>query len=173
MTINLQDHIRTVPNFPKEGILFYDIGTLLANGTAWKEAINQMIPLVEKESPDYIVAIEARGFLFGAALAAQMGVGMIMIRKKGKLPGDLIEYNYKLEYGTDTLAIQKDIIPSGKKAVLIDDLLATGGTANATIELTKQADLEITRAIFLAELSFLNGREKLNVPVSSLLIYDE
>lgn len=173
MPINLKDHIRTVPDFPKEGILFYDIGTLLANGPAWQEAINQMMPLIKAEKPDYIMAIEARGFLFGAALAAQMGIGMIMVRKKGKLAGETAEYSYELEYGTDTLQVQKGIIPTGKKAVLVDDLLATGGTAEATLELSKQIELTITRAIFLAELTFLKGRERLNVPVTSLLAYDE
>lgn len=173
MSINLKDHIRTVPDFPKEGILFYDIGTLLTNAPAWQHAITEMAKLIEPEKPDYIVAIEARGFLFGAALAAQMGIGMIMVRKKGKLPGDLAEHSYELEYGTDTLTIQKGIIPTGKKAVLVDDLLATGGTAKATIALTNQIGLTISRAVFLAELTFLKGREKLSVPSSCVLSYDE
>lgn len=173
MPLNLKDHIRTVPNFPKEGILFYDIGTLLADGSAWQDAINQMKPLVEKEKPDYLMAIEARGFLFGAALAAQLGIGMIMVRKKGKLPGETSEYSYKLEYGSDTLEIQQDIVSKGKNVVLIDDLLATGGTAAATVKLANQVGLTVTRALFLAELTFLEGRKKLGVPTSSLLLYDE
>lgn len=173
MSINLKEHIRTVPNFPKEGILFYDIGTLLAHPPAWQSAVDQMAEIIKPEKPDYLVAIEARGFLFGAALAAQMGIGMIMVRKKGKLPGDLAEHSYELEYGTDTLTIQKDIIPTGKKAVLVDDLLATGGTAKAAIALTDQIGLTISRAVFLAELSFLKGKEKLSVPTSSVLSYDE
>ncbi len=173
MTFNLKDHIRAVPDFPKEGILFYDIGTLLANGPAFQEAVKQMSILIKAEQPDYLLAIEARGFLFGSAIAAQLGIGMIMVRKKEKLPGSTEAYTYDLEYGSDTLEIQTDIIPKGKKAVLIDDLLATGGTAQAAINLAKKIDLTVSHALFLAELSFLDGRKKLEIPVTSLLTYDE
>jgi len=173
MPTNIKEHIRTVPGFPKEGILFYDIATLLANGPVWAETIRQLKTLVEKESPDYLVGIEARGFLFAAALASEMGVGMIMVRKKGKLPGETSDYQYNLEYGTDTLSIQKGIVPEGKRGVLIDDILATGGTACAAIALSKTIGLSISKAVFLAELTFLNGRAKVPVPVSSLLSYDD
>jgi len=170
--MNLKEHIRTVPDFPKEGILFYDIATLLANGPVWQETIDEMASAISNNKPDYILAIEARGFLFGAALAAKLGIGMLMIRKKGKLPGATEEYTYDLEYGSDTLAIQSDIATAGKSAILVDDILATGGTAQAALELAKRNNLLVERAIFLAELTFLNGKERLNVPVTTLLEYD-
>jgi len=171
MDIDLKAHIRNVPDFPKEGILFYDIGTLLAHGPAWRETIEKMTDLVRAEKPDCLIAIESRGFLVAAPLAARLGIGLIMVRKKGKLPGAVESLSYDLEYGSDTLEMQKGIMEQGKRAVLIDDLLATGGTAAAAIALASKGGFEVTRAAFVIELTFLKGREKLSVPVSALLAY--
>lgn len=173
MSLNIKDHIRSVPDFPKPGILFYDIGTLLANGPAWQQTTAEMLCLIEQSKPDALLAIEARGFLVAAPLAAQLGIGLIMARKKGKLPGETASHEYALEYGSDTLQIQTGIIQSSSRIVVIDDLLATGGTACATINLARQMGGNIVAAAFIIELSFLQGRDKLDVPVHSLLTYDE
>jgi len=170
--INLKDHVRTIPDYPKPGILFYDIGTLLSNGEAWKETIARLADIARPLSPDAVVGIESRGFLVGAALAAQLGLGFIMMRKKGKLPGKTISKSYALEYGEDMIEMQEGVIAPGKKVILCDDLLATGGTAAAATALARQAGLEVVHAAFLIELSFLKGRTRLDVPVSSLLVYD-
>lgn len=170
--MNLKDHIRNVPDFPKPGILFYDVGTLLAHGEAWKETISRLVEIVKTEKPDVLLGIESRGFLVAAPVAAALGVGMVMVRKKGKLPGDVTAHSYDLEYGSDTIEIQNGIIKSGWRAVLLDDLLATGGTANAAITLARRMGANVTRAAFIIELAFLNGREKLDVPTSSLVSYD-
>lgn len=172
MSIDLKAHIRGVPDFPKPGILFYDIGTLLAHGPAWQEAIRRMGDIVKKQKPDFLIAIESRGFLVAAPLAAEMGLGLVMVRKKGKLPGETVSYSYDLEYGSDTIEIQKGVIQAGQRAVVIDDLLATGGTAAAATTLARKMGADIASAAFIIELSFLNGRAKLDVPVESLLTYD-
>jgi adenine phosphoribosyltransferase len=171
--MNLKEHIRTVPDFPKKGILFYDIGTLLAHGPAWKETIDRMAELVEPERPNLLFAIESRGFLVAAPLAARLGIGLVMIRKKGKLPGATQEHHYKLEYGSDTIEIQEGLFPKGVRGVLVDDLLATGGTASAAHQLATQAGAIITSAAFVIELPFLGGRSKMPVPIHTLLSYDE
>lgn len=170
--VDLKAHIRGVPDFPRPGILFYDIGTLLAHGPAWQETVSRMRSVVEEEKPDFLVAIESRGFLVAAPLAAQLGLGLVMVRKKGKLPGKTQSFSYSLEYGQDTIEIQEGVIEKGARAVLIDDLLATGGTSAAALKLSRQMGAEITRAAFVIELTFLNGRKQLDVPVSSLLTYD-
>lgn len=172
MTIDLKSHIRSVPDFPKPGILFYDIGTLLANGPAWQETVTRLEPIVNEEKPDFLVAIESRGFLIAAPLAAKLGLGLVMVRKKGKLPGATKTHSYALEYGQDTIEIQEGLIREGQRAIVIDDLLATGGTASAAIHLAHSMGAAVVRALFVIELSFLRGREKLGVPVSSLLAYD-
>ena len=173
MSIDLKSHIRGVPDFPKEGILFYDIGTLLAHGPAWEETIARMASVVKKENPDCLIAIESRGFLVAAPLAAQLGIGLVMVRKKGKLPGKTAALSYDLEYGSDTIEIQEGVIKEGQRAVLIDDLLATGGTSAAALRLARQLGATVTLAAFIIELTFLAGRNKLDVPVSALLAYDE
>ncbi len=173
MSLNLKDHIRGVPDFPKPGILFYDIGTLLAHGPAWQQTMQEMARLVKENKPDFLLAIESRGFLVAAPLTAQLEIGMVMARKKGKLPGELASLDYALEYGHDTIEIQKNVIPAGSRVMVLDDLLATGGTAEATISLARQMGAEITGAAFIIELAFLKGRDKLDVPVHSLLSYDE
>lgn len=171
--IDLKEHIRGVPDFPKQGILFYDIGTLMVHGPAWQQTIAQMCEIVKAESPEILFAVESRGFLLASPIAAQLGIGLVMIRKKGKLPGKTTSINYDLEYGTDTLEIQEGIFEPGSRAMVLDDLLATGGTIKAAIDLARKAGANVTRAACVIELTFLNGRTKLDVPVSSLLTYSE
>jgi len=173
MSIDLKAHIRGVPDFPKPGILFYDIGTLLAHAPAWRETIDRLKEIVAADKPDVLLAIESRGFLVAAPLAAELGLGLVMVRKKGKLPGKTVSYCYDLEYGSDTIEIQEGILRPGARAIILDDLLATGGTAAAAIALARKMEAEIVRAAFVIELTFLNGRTKLDVPVSSLLSYAE
>ena len=170
--LNLKDHVRTVADYPKPGILFYDIGTLLAHPQAWRETIERMGQQTRALRPDVLVGIESRGFLVGAALAAYLGLGFVMMRKKGKLPGKTVSRSYDLEYGNDVVEIQEGLIKPGNRVVLCDDLLATGGTAAAAIGLIRQVSAEVVHAAFVIELAFLKGRTRLNVPVSSLLSYD-
>lgn len=169
--LDLKHHIRHVPDFPKPGILFYDIGTLLAHGPAWKETVNRLAETVRPLKPDALIGIESRGFLVAAPLAAMLGIGFVMVRKKGKLPGKTIPYSYKLEYGADTIEIQEGMLKPGQRAVVCDDLLATGGTAAAAIALARQIGVEVVHAAFIIELSFLEGRKRLDVPASSLMDY--
>src|SRR5471032_2646983 len=170
--MNLKDHIRSIPDFPKPGILFYDISTLLANAKAWHEAIERMADMARKYKPDMIAGIESRGFLLAAPLALALGTGFIMLRKKGKLPGTTVRHTYALEYGTDTIEIQADAIEKGARVLLVDDLLATGGTMAAAIRLLEQVGAVVPAAGCLIELTFLEGRKKLSVPVETLLKYD-
>ncbi len=170
--INLKSHIRNVPNFPKPGILFYDIGTLLAHGPAWQETISQMTDMVRADKPDVLLGIESRGFLVAAPLAAALGLGVVMVRKKGKLPGETVAHSYDLEYGNDTIEIQQGMLKPEQRCVIVDDLLATGGTAKAAVTLARKMQADVVRAAFVIELSFLKGREKLDVPVTSLIAYD-
>jgi len=171
--IDLKQHIRSLPDFPKPGITFYDIGTLLAHGPAWRETVARLAELVRPLKPDVLIGIESRGFLVAAPLAAMLGTGFVMMRKKGKLPGRTLAYSYDLEYGTDTVEMQEGILHSGQRAILCDDLLATGGTAAATATLVRRAGVDIIHAVFIIELSFLNGRKKLDMPVTSLVSYNE
>lgn len=171
--IDLKTHIRGVPDFPKSGILFYDIGTLMVHGPAWKETISRMSAIVQAEKPEILFAIESRGFLVASPIATQLGIGLVMIRKKGKLPGKTAMINYDLEYGTDTLEIQEGLFEPGIRAMVIDDLLATGGTTKAAIALARRMGADIIRSACIIELSFLHGRDKLDVPVSSLVTYDQ
>ena len=170
--MDLKDHIRQIPDFPKPGILFYDISTLLAHAGAWRTTIERLAAVVEPQSPDLLAGIESRGFLVAAPLALHLGCGFLMVRKHGKLPGPTIPHSYELEYGTDVIEIQADAIRPGEKVVLLDDLLATGGTMAAAIKLLQKAGAEVTGAASIIELSFLNGREKLDVPYTSLIAYD-
>jgi len=171
--MDLKEHIRSIPDFPKPGILFYDIATLLAHPKAWKSCVDQLAEAVAPHKPDLLVGIESRGFLTAAPLALELGCGFIMVRKKGKLPGATVPYTYDLEYGTDTIEIQQDAIEAGQRLVLLDDLLATGGTASAAVSLLRQAGGDVRAAAFIIELSFLEGRKKLDVPVTTLIAYDE
>jgi adenine phosphoribosyltransferase len=171
--LELKNHIRTIPDYPKPGILFYDIGTLLAHGQAWRETILRLCDTISPLRADIVVGVESRGFLVGSAVAAQLGIGFAMVRKKGKLPGKTISRSYALEYGEDTIEMQEGVVKPGDKVVLCDDLLATGGTAAAVVALVRQIGGEIRHAAFIIELDFLKGRSRLDVPITSLLHYGE
>ena len=167
-----QDCIRDVPDFPKPGVVFKDITPMLANGAAFGAAVSQMAALVG-DDVDAIVGIESRGFIFGAALAQQLGLGLVTVRKPGKLPADVHSVEYELEYGVDRLEIHRDALSKGHKVVIIDDLLATGGTAAATVELIRKLGAEVDSCLFAIELGFLDGRAALEgVKVNSLLSYE-
>ncbi len=174
--MNLKDHIRGVPDFPKPGIYFYDISTLLEHADAWQVAMGRMARDVRAFQPDMLAGIESRGFLAAAPLALKLGCGFVMLRKKGKLPGATIRHEYALEYGTDTIEVQEAAQIKGKRVVILDDLLATGGTMAAGIELLRKVGGEVVGAATIIELAFLSGRkrlESLNVPYKTLLSYDE
>ncbi len=171
--MNLKDHIRAVPDFPKPGILFYDISTLLAHSDAWQVALSRLTRIVSAYQPDVLAGIESRGFLVAAPLAAKLGIGFCMIRKPGKLPGETISHEYDLEYGTDTIHIQRDAIAPGQRVVVLDDLLATGGTLGASLALFDKVGAKVVGAACIIELTFLNGRDKVGVPFDSLIQYDD
>ena len=171
--MDLKDHIRSFPDSPKLGILFYGISTLLAHADAWQVALGRLAKMVSQFQPGVLAGIESRGFL-AAALASSLGLGFTMIRKKGKLMGDIIGHEYELKYGTDTIEIQSDAVEKGQRVVILDDLLATGGTMAASIELIKKAGIEVVGAACIIELTFLDGRSKLNgIPFDALMAYDE
>jgi adenine phosphoribosyltransferase len=170
--MDLKDHIRTVPDFPKPGILFYDISTLLMHPGAWRHTVETLGTAIKPCEPDLLVGIESRGFLTAAPLALHLGLGFIMVRKKGKLPGETVSHTYDLEYGTDTLEIQADAIRPGQRVVVLDDLLATGGTMAATVDLLRQRGAEVCHIGCVIELTFLNGRDRIDVPVTALVSYD-
>lgn len=171
--MNLKQHIRQIPDFPKPGILFHDISTLLADADAWQVTMGRLAKAVRAYHPDLLVGIESRGFLVAAPLALKLGCGFVMVRKRGKLPGDIIRHEYALEYGTDVMEIQKDAIKAGQRVVVLDDLLATGGTLAAAISLLRHVGAEVTGAACIIELSFLKGRAAIDVPVTSIVCYDE
>jgi adenine phosphoribosyltransferase len=170
--IDLKKHIRSIPDFPKPGILFYDISTLLAHAKAWHATIERMADVLRPYKPDVLAGIESRGFLLAAPLALALGTGFVMMRKQGKLPGTTIRHTYALEYGTDTIEIQNDAIKKGARVVLVDDLLATGGTLAAAATLLEQVGGVVPAAACVIELTFLEGRKRLKVPVETLLKYD-
>ncbi len=173
--MDIAEHIRRIPDFPKPGILFYDISTLLAHNQAWQHTVDLLAVATRPHRPDLLVGIESRGFLVAAPLALKLGCGFMMVRKQGKLPGETLSYTYDLEYGTDTVEIQADAITPGQRVILLDDLLATGGTAAAAIKLLRQAGAEVCSATFIIELDGLGGRDEmaqLDVPVTSLLQFD-
>lgn len=161
--MDLQNTIRTIEDYPKEGISFKDITTLLKNRDAYQQAINTMISNIRSYnvSIDYIVGIEARGLLLGAAVAYGLGVGFIPARKPGKLPSEVVSCSYDLEYGSTAIEIHKDAISEGDKVIIVDDLLATGGTASAVENLVLEMGAELVGFEFLIELDFLNGKENL------------
>ncbi|QEG20908.1 adenine phosphoribosyltransferase [Mariniblastus fucicola] len=170
--INLNDFIRDVQDFPKPGITFKDITPLLLSSPAFEECINQMAEKVSDLEIDVIAAAEARGFLFAAPLALKLGIGMVPIRKPGKLPHDKHSYSYELEYGTDTLEMHVDGISKGQNVLIVDDLLATGGTVEACCRMIEKCEANITGCLFLIHLAFLDGAKKLDpYPVISLLDY--
>jgi adenine phosphoribosyltransferase len=170
--MDLKDHIRSIPDFPKPGILFYDISTLLAHPQAWKATIERLAEAVGPQKPDLLVGIESRGFLVAAPLAYALGSGFAMVRKPGKLPGKTVGFTYDLEYGTDRIEIQEDAIAPGQRVVVVDDLIATGGTTAAAINLVTQQGGTVIGAACIIELSFLNGRDRIPVPVTAMVSYD-
>ena len=162
MTIaELSAFIRDVPDFPKKGILFKDITPLLANGAAFRATIHHLAERAAARKPDVVVAIESRGFVFGAAVAASLGIGFVPVRKPGKLPWRARRVDYALEYGSDALEMHEDALAPGARVVIVDDLLATGGTAEATARLAAAAGADVLGCLFVIELGFLAGREKL------------
>lgn len=157
----LKDYIRDIPDFPKPGIVFKDITPLLKNPQAFREAVDRIASHFEGGKVDRVLGAEARGFIIGAAVAYKMGVGFLPVRKPGKLPSDIHAASYELEYGTDSLEIHTDAIESGERILLVDDLLATGGTMAACCELVEKMGGEVAGVAFVVELAFLNGRDKL------------
>jgi len=171
-TTNWQECIRDVPDFPKPGIIFKDITPLVADGKAFSAVVDELASHIGPDV-DAIVGIESRGFIFGAALAQKLGLGLITVRKPGKLPAAIHAVEYELEYGVDRLEIHRDALSAGHKVVIIDDLLATGGTAAATVKLIGKLGADIDACLFVIELSFLNGKQALgDVKVHSLMQVD-
>ncbi len=166
--------IRDVPDFPKAGILFKDITPVLQDYEAFQEVIDRFVEYASERRPDVIVGVESRGFVFGAPVALALGVGFIPVRKVGKLPAETVKFDYALEYGTNSLELHKDAIQKGQRVLIVDDLLATGGTAKATAHLAEMLGAQIAGLGFVVELDFLNGRDKLKgYEVMSLLHYEK
>ena len=169
----LKSRIRDVKDFPKSGIVFKDITTLLKDPRAFKIAIDEMTDYCRDKDADVIVGAESRGFIFGSVIAYNLGKPFVLVRKKGKLPADTIKEDYELEYGSNTVEIHKDSIEKGQRVMIVDDLLATGGTALASAKLVEKIGGNVVGMLFLTELAFLNGQEKLNnYAVHSLLKYE-
>lgn len=169
----VKSKIRDILDFPVKGIVFKDITTVLRDKDGYQEIIKFLTEKFKDKNIDYIAGIESRGFIFGAALAYELGAGFVPLRKPGKLPGETLSQDYQLEYGTDTLQIHKDAIEQGKKVVIVDDLLATGGTAGAACKLIQQTGAEVVAAAFVIELKDMNGRAKIpdNVETVSMIVY--
>ncbi|MFQ5750868.1 MAG: adenine phosphoribosyltransferase [bacterium] len=169
----LEAYIRTVPDFPKKGIGFKDITTLLKEGVVFHQAVDEIAERFSNKKIEKIVGIESRGFIFGSAMAYKWHVGFVPVRKPGKLPAETIKEEYELEYGMDSVEIHKDAISPDEKVLIVDDLLATGGTAAATAKLVEKLGGDIQGIVFLIELGFLHGREKLKqYEVTSIINYD-
>ncbi len=168
----LRAKIREIPDFPKPGILFYDITTLLKDAVAYRAAIDAMLAPYTGRKIDIVVGMESRGFIFSAPMAYELGAGLAPVRKLGKLPAETISVEYALEYGSNTLEIHRDAIQPGQKVLIVDDLLATGGTVRGTVELVQRLQGEIVGLAFLVELAFLKGRERLvEQTVTSVIQY--
>src|SRR5271156_2280603 len=170
--MDIKAHIRQVADFPKPGISFYDISTLLAHADAWQVTMGRLANAVRAQQPDLLVGIESRGFLVAAPLALKLGCGFAMVRKRGKLPGKTVRHEYALEYGTDVIEMQEDAVAPGQRVVVLDDLLATGGTMGAAITLLRNMGAEVAGAACIIELRFLEGRKRLDAPFSALVSYD-
>jgi adenine phosphoribosyltransferase len=170
--MDLKTYVRQVPDFPKPGINFFDISTLIGNSDAWRTTIERMAVSVSTWDPDHIAAIDARGFLVASPLAINTGCGLVMVRKRGKLPGMVRRTSYGLEYGSDEVEIQADAVKPGQRVVIVDDLLATGGTIMAAAKLIRDLGATVVGAICVIELAFLNGRSKLDMPFEGLIRYD-
>lgn len=171
--MDLKEKIRVIDGFPKAGISFKDITTLLKDKEAFKYTIDSMVDMVRDKKIDLVVGPEARGFLLGAPIAYSLGVGFVPVRKPGKLPSDTLRYTYNLEYGTDSLEIHKDAVKKGQKVLIVDDLLATGGTISSVAKLVEELGGEVAAIGFIIELTGLNGREKLrDYEVKTLVQYE-
>ena len=172
--VDLRQFIRDVPDFPKPGILFRDISPMLRDPAGWSAVMQQLGAVCDRLNPDLIVGIESRGFIVGMALATHRRLGFVPVRKPGKLPGDVTGVDYTLEYGSDRLEIQSDALADGARVLLVDDLLATGGTAAASAELIQKAGGSLVGCGFVIELAELSGRERLpeDLPIESLIRYD-
>lgn len=170
--MDLKDKIRSIENFPQEGVLFRDITTLLKDAEGMKEAIDRMTAKLEGIDFDLILGPESRGFIFGMPVAYNMGKGFVPVRKAGKLPAEVVSKEYALEYGTATIEIHKDAIQPGQKVVIVDDLMATGGTAKAIVEMVEEMGGEVAALLFLIELDFLEGRKVLpDYKIESIIHY--
>lgn len=170
--LDLGTLIRDIPDFPKKGILFKDITTLLKDAEAFKESIDRLTDLVRAYSPDLVIGMESRGFIFAAPIAYKLDAGFVPVRKLGKLPGDVISTEYDLEYGTNTLELHSDAVQAGQRVLIVDDLLATGGTVSATIDLIERLQGTVVGVAFLVELLALKGRDRLqDYDVVSLLAF--
>lgn len=168
----LRAAIRDVPDFPRRGVLFKDVTTLLQDPAAFRAAVHALCAPFREQPPEAVVGIESRGFPFGAAMSYELGCGMILARKPGKLPAETVRVEYALEYGTDALEVHRDAVRSGQRLLVVDDLLATGGTAQATVKLLRDLGAEVVGAAFLIELGFLDGRDRLaELPIHSVLRY--
>jgi adenine phosphoribosyltransferase len=168
----LRKYIRDVPDFPKQGVLFRDLTPLLADVTALRRSVQALAEPFRNQSLDYVIGTEARGFLFGVPVALELGVGFVPVRKPGKLPSDTFEASYELEYGRDLIEIHQDALHVGSRVLVVDDLIATGGTAAATVDLARQAGALVVGCAFVIELSMLSGRETLAVePCHTLIRY--
>lgn len=169
---DLKKYIREVPDFPKEGILFYDISTLLKNAKALRMTVDRFVWIFSDQHVDKVVGIESRGFMFGPIVAYDLNAGFVPVRKPGKLPGKTVGQSYDLEYGSDRVEMHEDAIEMGERVLIVDDLLATGGTACATADLVASQGGQVVGLGFIVELGFLSGRDKLTQhPVESLIIY--
>ena len=170
--MDIKKYIADVPDFPKKGVSFKDISPLLADPKAWAGAIDDMHDKIAKYKPDVLMGIDARGFLVAAPIAYKAGIPFGLVRKSGKLPGDTVSLTYDLEYGQDTLEVNKAVITKGMRVVICDDLLATGGTAKAAVDLVAKCGGEVVALACFIELSYLNGRKKVgNIPAEVLAIY--
>lgn len=169
----LKDYVTDIPDFPKEGILFRDITTVLSDEDGFRLAIDGLVDLVRDKDFDLVIGTESRGFIFGAPVAYALGKGFILARKKGKLPRDTISESYDLEYGTAELEMHSDSVKPGQKVVIVDDLIATGGTVEAVVKMVRRMGGEVVKVAFVMELAGLGGRQKLEgLDVDSLIIYD-
>jgi adenine phosphoribosyltransferase len=172
MSADLRALVRDVPDFPKPGILFRDLTPLMRDPAGWQEVVRQLAAVCQRLQPDLIVGIESRGFIVGTALATAVQLGFVPVRKPGRLPGTVTGVDYALEYGTDRLEIHSEALAGGEKVLIVDDLLATGGTADATCKLIRKLGGEVVACVFVVELGFLDGRDKLgDVPVESVIIF--
>ncbi len=173
--LKLKDHIRTIPDFPEVGIMYRDITTLLSHPAALQQSIDELAAPYQDAKIDAVAGIDARGFIFGTAVALALGVGFLPVRKKGKLPFETYEQDYDLEYGTDTLQIHADAVSEGQRVLVIDDLIATGGTAEAAIKLLQRTKCDVVGAAFVVDLPDIGGAKKiesLGVPVTALVAFE-